>query len=1774
MNATIIKGERSKLLAVAVVIAMVACALVAFVPTSDAADEEPITYTDITAEKFLDSATDGVITLKDNYSLTTALSIDGTLTINLNGHALVNDTTNPNHTITVSSTGNLTITGSGNVDNITHAKAAIWNDGTVVLSGGEYTRSLENGINSEDNGGNSYYNIVNHGTMTIQEGVTVSQNGAYSSMVENGWYNGSQNTGGQNSVMIIEGGTFTGGLNTIKNDDYGVLTITGGTFSNVVQAAVLNWNVATIEGGAFTSSETVILNGYLNDTMDRGTLTVTGGKFTAGQGHYAIEPMINGNSSFGDISIDGGEFVSTNDVPFGILYSSEQPVAGWSGSVSFEENSVEVSGFLTTSGKSVEFSQGSVRISGTITADATITADGDVLIDGVVVSGKGSGITIETVDDGTSTITISDLTVGEGATLDIQTDVTIEKLENNGTINVADNTKVDGADKISGTGIRYEDGGSTAYVNTYDDLDQVVRNELEVTKVYLMSSVSAPSTTGITRPDATSTEQTVTIYLGDGSAPVTLDMAGAILNLQYVIVDVPAGSQLTVSNAIKYAGLDHIVTHQDSKIDVQGATLFVADGSFTVGKPEGDTIKYLNMEEGTLFRYSNAWFTIYHGETTSDMDVQYGFALNVAYNGISHAGNVNGFHAVPFDNYFSAGNQTSGEILSYNSDDLTAQEKLDLGDVSGIVFSDDESCTSAGYYVVRTTLSITAPEGDVVPFSDVSVFRISPADSQAVFDGIGTGENKTPTVTPNPEDPTQIMISGEVQFDGENYYVDVTFKGKEYDNGILTDVTDYTGRLVSVDGVEVDVTNGTIRLPIDKLTGTTPVEVVYDADGDKGTNYNPTTYTITFSNLKASADVGFVGFTDDNLSNIEGIDDLYGKMPSDLQDNITFIANGEDSYIIDGSVNWVSGYTKFWEGDSDEAKTNQRGYYVAFYLKLPAGFDNWNGVYVTDGSKTSTGAVGDVFDGYYVYRVLDADRTISITVDLDGLSGDVYEGVTYTLTLKGTVGEGDEAVDYGLDYMPSADYIDEVDGPSQTIEGIALSDVADRTIYMIFDSYGIEATPQITLYYGDVEDAIRNGQEIPDTVQRMNPVFTNSGSDVYIWYASFDDELKDFPFGGVYTIQAVIDGQTVAVDTVNVPVVYGYGYDESASNVITDVSVATGGEIVLPSDGVDGVAPETMWIAWYTAAQTTGATATLTWNGHEIFNETLDVWNEVNPHVWYFSFDKDNASFIGNKKVDVDGTGYWSDYESIRPGVYVMTVVDEKNNTLATGEIVIDGYADAHYEELADDALKGMKFDGVDTSGMVADTPTGVAPETMWIAWYNSSEVTGISATLEWNGQVIFTETDDTATFAPGSHVWYFTFDKTNENFIGKDNDSWPWTDAEYTGIVGGEYKLTVRDAAGNLLAEGEYTHYDPDTYYIGFDEEGTEYDIVDLPLDHGYAIQMPGSAIEGMTVKYWNMVVDGEVVRTYNPGSMFVVGVSSPAKIITFVAVYNEPASEHTIQYWIAAALENAGYGFAASYVIDGGDVVAVYSDSEYGTAVMMNDFARYMGALYRVSEGDIVSVYFNGTEYVWKAEVGLDGSNWVEVDADGDIVTSADSEGEVRPNTLVRAVTEYFQADELYKNSIALELTNAAGDKAVLNYGLGIEDPASSDGYAKVRQLDDYYAEVTVENGDIHIVLKVVDGKIDGYRNVLTTLNLSYRMWFNDSVSGSTTWYIDEPDKDGVVAEYTFSGVLNESGSYRITVSGFVGNGLYTFYSQDSTVQDSDVGTETNTAISNKNE
>ena len=263
-----------------------------------------------TLQEQINNAPDGVetrITLQGVLSEDVTIPAEKNILLDLGGHKITNKA---GHTIT--NNGTLTIMGTGTVDNQTHQKAAIYNNvgGIVILNGGTYTRSQEKGADANNSGGNSYYNIVNWGEMTINDGAEVKSNGHYSSLIENGFYDGTGKA--NNPKLTINGGTFSGGLNTVKNDDRGILEVKGGTFSNVSQAALLNWNEAVIEGGEFKANDgaqAVVLNGHINDGMDQGKLTINGGSFAASGSAAVIKQMTgNGSQKIGTIEINDGTF--------------------------------------------------------------------------------------------------------------------------------------------------------------------------------------------------------------------------------------------------------------------------------------------------------------------------------------------------------------------------------------------------------------------------------------------------------------------------------------------------------------------------------------------------------------------------------------------------------------------------------------------------------------------------------------------------------------------------------------------------------------------------------------------------------------------------------------------------------------------------------------------------------------------------------------------------------------------------------------------------------------------------------------------------------------------------------------------------------------------------------------------------------------------------------------------------------------------------------------------------------------------------------------------------------------------------------------------------------------------------------------------------------------------------------------------------------------------------------------------------------------------------
>ena len=245
-----------------------------------------------TLQEAVDAAANGqTIVLQDNVTLTASLNVavDKTVTLDLNSYKI---TANMNGPHMICNAGNLTITDSS--ENKT----------------GEIAK-----IGAETNFG---YVIENHGTMTLDR-CKISSTSVKSSAIENGWYTASENTARTPCTMTIQNAEVVsvnaaGGLYTVKNDDYGVMVINGGVFTNGVAGAgaVLNWNDLTINGGTFTGASAVrtlksgsndfetgksqIKNGTFNgiiDTLDNYstdiTIAVTGGTFSSDVSDYAAE---------------------------------------------------------------------------------------------------------------------------------------------------------------------------------------------------------------------------------------------------------------------------------------------------------------------------------------------------------------------------------------------------------------------------------------------------------------------------------------------------------------------------------------------------------------------------------------------------------------------------------------------------------------------------------------------------------------------------------------------------------------------------------------------------------------------------------------------------------------------------------------------------------------------------------------------------------------------------------------------------------------------------------------------------------------------------------------------------------------------------------------------------------------------------------------------------------------------------------------------------------------------------------------------------------------------------------------------------------------------------------------------------------------------------------------------------------------------------------------------------------------------------------------------
>ncbi|MGN1040361.1 MAG: hypothetical protein ACI4QL_02925, partial [Candidatus Fimimonas sp.] len=307
------------------------------------------------------------------------------------------------HTIVVEAGATFNGVGvGGTIDNVSHARGALVNYGTATLKSGKFTRSAEAGT-TEGANGNSWYVISNEGTLTI-DGATVRADGGYSSLVIN---NASCKAAG--AVLTVNSGSVLyGGLNTIKNDEAGVLEITGGTIRNTTQCGVLNWSKAAIRGGEIiatglqavatgkwndaTTSTTVVTE--LRDGSYKGSIDIT-----AGEGGTYLDPALQYNVISGGLfsEVPASKFfaenrgINTDELGDGGMYKVTIGTQTYLADINGSKYTSLTSALKVADGKTVTL-LANVAESVSVESGSTVVVDldGNTLTGDVAVSGNAT----------------------------------------------------------------------------------------------------------------------------------------------------------------------------------------------------------------------------------------------------------------------------------------------------------------------------------------------------------------------------------------------------------------------------------------------------------------------------------------------------------------------------------------------------------------------------------------------------------------------------------------------------------------------------------------------------------------------------------------------------------------------------------------------------------------------------------------------------------------------------------------------------------------------------------------------------------------------------------------------------------------------------------------------------------------------------------------------------------------------------------------------------------------------------------------------------------------------------------------------------------------------------------------------------------------------------------------------------------------------------------------------------------------------------------------
>ncbi len=263
------------------------------------------------------------ITLNSDITEDVVIDAGRTITINLNGKTLTNNTSG---VAAITNNGTLTINGSSDpaLDNGTvignNASAIRANEGAkTILNKGTYTSVGDNlstifncagaemiiGDVEKITGSSDAPAIRNYGTLTVS-----SHNGGVFT-----------NSGAGAVIYNVGRATINAGTFTTESDDYnnalivneGSLDITGGTFRSRNKPVLLNIGFTDIyaEGSEFTNeSGALIANGYDSSSKqpNSGWITISNGTFKAGKDGKGILFGQAGSESGGQVTMFYGNF--------------------------------------------------------------------------------------------------------------------------------------------------------------------------------------------------------------------------------------------------------------------------------------------------------------------------------------------------------------------------------------------------------------------------------------------------------------------------------------------------------------------------------------------------------------------------------------------------------------------------------------------------------------------------------------------------------------------------------------------------------------------------------------------------------------------------------------------------------------------------------------------------------------------------------------------------------------------------------------------------------------------------------------------------------------------------------------------------------------------------------------------------------------------------------------------------------------------------------------------------------------------------------------------------------------------------------------------------------------------------------------------------------------------------------------------------------------------------------------------------------------------------